>query len=152
MPVKVKTPTLTLTTQIQKGAEERTKQVCANVLNYVGLEAVIEARDHGSYTDQTGNLRSSIGAVVTVDGKVFSDDSGKMYKTGVEGVNKGKEMLKEYASKRSGDISLHVVAGMEYADYVERVHNKNVLSSARVLVDAVAQKRLEMAGLKIKKR
>ena len=39
------------------------------ILRIVGEKCINEAREHGSYQDQTGNLRSSIGYVVLQDGK-----------------------------------------------------------------------------------
>lgn len=136
--------------KFRKEADERAKTVVKNVLSFVGERAVTEARDHGSYTDQTGNLRSSIGYVVVSDGKVEGEQ--KKYKDGADGLTKGKEMLDRLAQKREGDIDLHIVAGMDYADYVERIHHKNVLSSARVLADKEVPEMLETAGLIIKKR
>ena len=142
--------TFQIAPHLYKEAKERAMTVVNNVLSYVGERAVNEAREHGSYTDQTGNLRSSIGYVVISDGKVEGEQ--KQYKDGKEGLAKGKAMLDKLASKREGDADLHIVAGMEYADYVERLKHKNVLSSARVLADKEVPEMLEALGLKVKKQ
>lgn len=150
MPVKIKTPNFSIKAEVVNMAKERAKQVCENVLNYVCEEAVTEARDRGSYTDQTGNLRSSIGYVITDGKNVVNTGEQKQYKNGTEGLSKSKKLLEEYAERHSGDVCAHVVAGMDYADYVERIHGKTVLSPARVYIDSVLPKRLEQSGLKIK--
>lgn len=149
MPVIIKTPNFRIKAEVVNIAKERAKQVCENVLTYVCEEAVTEARDRGSYTDQTGNLRSSIGYVIT-DGKIINAGEQKQYKSGLEGMSKSKKLLEEYAERHSGDVCAHIVAGMNYADYVERIHGKTVLSPARVYIDSELPKRLEQSGLKIK--
>lgn len=50
-------------------AVEAQKGAVARWLCYVGEAAVAEAREGGSYTDRTGNLRSSVGYVVSMDGR-----------------------------------------------------------------------------------
>ena len=150
MAFKVSTPHLHIKSEVMSMAEERARKVAVNVLNYAGNEAIEEARDHGDYTDQTGNLRSSIGYVVT-DGTTISSSNNKVYKGGHEGAEKANGLLKKYAEQHHDDIELHLVAGMEYAGYVERIHHKNVLSSARILLDDIVPKRLEESGLTVKK-
>lgn len=73
----------------------------------------------GSFKDWTGNLRSSIGFVVTYRGKILHKDfeqssKGTDKKTGVR---TGLSLAKSLIPGRG--ISLIVVAGMEYALYVE---------------------------------
>ncbi len=85
---------------------------------YVGEEFVNLARNKKppqSFTDRTGNLRSSIGYVVALDGEVkIGDFEG----TG-EGKARAKELVKEVLSDSSTGIVLIGVAGMQYASYVE---------------------------------
>lgn len=150
MAFKVSTPHLHIKSEVMSMAEERVRKAAVNVLNYVGNEAAEEARNHGDYHDQTGNLRSSIGYVVT-DGVTISNGSNKIFKDGHEGAAKAKGLLQKYAEQHHDDIELHLVAGMEYAGYVERIHHKNVLSSARILLDDIVPKRLEESGLTVKK-
>lgn len=147
MGVTIKNPNFRL--RVMDDLNERVRRVAYNTLSYVGEEAVKEARNNGSYQDQTGNLRSSISYVVT-DGKNIGIDKGELYKSGSEGASKGKKLVQEYAARHKDDIELHIVAGMEYADYVERIHGKNVLSSARVLIDKEVPDRLRASGLTVK--
>ena len=82
---------------------------------YVGEEFVNQARNTRTYKDQTGNLRSSIGYVVALDGEVKIDN---LEGTG-EGKARAKELVKEVLSDSSTGIVLIGVAGMQYASYVE---------------------------------
>lgn len=102
-------------------------------LSYEGEQLVRLTRDRSaseSWNDDTGNLRSSIGYVVSKDGIKKSVSTFAKVKDGSEGVQKGAEYADELASQEKG-WSLHVVAGMEYAEEVEKIKGKNVLASAR---------------------
>lgn len=140
-----------VTPRLRESAIENAKTAVKDTLSYVGEQAANEARLHGSYHDDTGNLRSSIGYVIVSDGKVVIGEQ-KQYKDGKEGLSKGKAMLNRLAAAREGDVDLHIVAGMDYAEYVERRHHKNVLSSARILADKDVPEMLEALGFKVKKR
>ena len=76
------------------------------------------------YTDQTGNLTSSIGYVVLWNGRVvrqsdFSPVQGNGKKRsgagGLSGTKKGREFLQKLISENSEGLVLIVVAGMPYA-------------------------------------
>ena len=100
---------------------------------YEGEKLVTLTRDRSaadSWQDQTGNLRSSIGYVVGKDKQNKILSPFPQVKDGTDGIQKGPEYATELASKEKG-WSLHIVAGMEYADALERVHGRNVLASAR---------------------
>lgn len=113
---------------------ERFREACLNNLMYVGEQAVNEARQRGRYKDQTGNLRSSIGYCVLEDGKVIKESSFEVFKQGAQGSQKGREFLHRLISENSSGLVLIVVAGMEYAAYVE-AKNLNVLDSAEQLAE-----------------
>ena len=110
------------------------RQTLLNKLVYVGESAVKEARDRGRYKDQTGNLRSSIGYAVLDNGKVFRQSSFDVVKSGSEGSENGREFIQSLISDHSSGLVLIVVAGMEYAAYVE-AKNLNVLDSAEQLAE-----------------
>lgn len=83
-----------------------------------------------SYTDRTGNLRSSIGYVVFKDGvaiRSFYENT----KGGTIGAQKGRALADQVGKDRKG-LCLIVTAGMHYAIYVER-DGHAVLSSAELL-------------------
>lgn len=113
---------------------ETIKKLLVKIYCYVGEQCVKEARDHGSYKDQSGNLRSSIGYVVVEDGSIVQIAGLSQGPRGTDrmgGVTAGNSYLRKLAASvtRSG-IVLIVCAGMNYAAYVENRYNKIVLSSA----------------------
>ncbi|AZA49756.1 hypothetical protein EG346_16905 [Chryseobacterium carnipullorum] len=97
------------------------------ILRYVGEMAINEARAAGSYKDVTGNLRSSVGYSIIIEGKIVEEN----YSGHAEGVSKGKAKARELASQQV-EIALVVVAGMKYASQVES-RGRNVLTSAEQL-------------------
>lgn len=99
-------------------------------LKYLGEQCVIRARSIPAsvgFTDQTGNLRSSIGYVVFVDGIAVSSDF-KGILSGSEGVKEGMALAYKVGSENSKGIVLVVVAGMNYALAVES-KGRDVLTS-----------------------
>lgn len=106
-------------------------------LQYLGEKCVVEARDRGSYMDQTGNLRSSVGYVVTLDGNPVTTGGFKRVAGVMPSTKRGEEVGLEYALKRAASTrgyALTVVAGMDYAQHVE-AFGRNVLSSAEQLAN-----------------
>jgi len=86
----------------------------------VGEAFVNDARNktpaEGSFTDQTGDLRSSIGWVVARDGNILTAKfEGKTAEGRAQGHKIADEVLRQY----SKGFILIVVAGMEYAAAVE---------------------------------
>ena len=112
------------------------RQDCLNNLKYVGEQAVNEARSSHRYRNQTGNLQSSIGYCVLEDGKVIfgGQDSFEVVNNGTQGLKEGRAFLQRLISEHSSGLVLIVVAGMEYAAYVE-AKNLNVLDSAEQLAE-----------------
>lgn len=98
--------------------EALTRQLC-----YIGEAALKAAREKGSYTDRTGNLRNSTGYVVAIGGKVVT----------VGGFDKaqGLPFAKELALSTAADGVLVVCAGMKYATYVS-ARGYDVLDSAEL--------------------
>lgn len=85
-------------------------------LNYLGESLAKYAKDNHTYTDQTGNLTNSIAYAVCRDNKIVT--YGGDNQPG-EGAEKAVQVLQEYASTLTHTYSLIVVAGMNYAAYVE---------------------------------
>ena len=97
----------------------------------IGEEAVKLAKlipPERGFHDQTGNLRSSIGYVVVKDGKPVNISFGAV-KGGHTGVNEGQRLAIQIGSKQTEGYALVVVAGMNYAVYVES-KGRDVLTSA----------------------
>ncbi len=111
------------------------ERLTIRALSFLGEKCVIEARDRtqeASWFDQTGNLRSSIGYVIVVNGKIVSMSEFNQVKEGSEGVLTGESLAKRLARDFKTGYALIVVAGMNYAAKVEAMDNKVVLASAEL--------------------
>lgn len=102
------------------------------LLQYCGEYAVKIAREEGKYNDITGNLRSSIGYAILKDGRIIQQDHqegprGTDRKTGVQD---SKRLVLSVAKELKAGYALVVVAGMDYALFVENMESKDVLSGA----------------------
>lgn len=150
MPVKLTTPRSAFDMAIDE-ITEQAENAIINILMYVGESCITEARDNGSYMDQTGNLRSSIGYVVVNNGKIVGMKVCEQVKDGTEGKGKAESYMTRLASEHSTGICLIVVAGMNYAVYVEG-RGKNVLSSAELLAERMVPQMLEQLGFIARKK
>ncbi len=111
-------------------------------LTRVGEEAVELAKmipPERGFKDRTGNLRSSIGYVVLVDGKPVNVAFAAV-KDGYAGVNEGQRLALQVGSKTEG-YALVVVAGMNYAVHVES-KGRDVLTSAEKFAEEEVAKHL----------
>lgn len=108
------------------------EQVIFRNLVSVGEKCVNEARLSGNYTDRTGNLRSSVGYVLTHNGEIVYTSSFPTIKGGNEGATEGRDYALELAKTISGDWVLIVVAGRQYAAYV-RARGYDVIDKAEDL-------------------
>ena len=103
---------------------ERRKQAIIAQLFYIGEECLTQARSGHLYLNQTGNLCSSIGYCILVDGSIVHEGEWKNVSggkgDGTEGRKQGVAFLHDLASKQtSKGIVFLMVAGMPYAQYVE---------------------------------
>ena len=105
-----------------------------SILFQLGEKCVNEARNFGSYTDRTGNLRSSVGYGVFKDGQPVRYSDFQQVAKGTEGGIEGRALLDRIAGTYPHGYALIVVAGMNYAVYVE-AKGYNVLSSAQLLAE-----------------
>lgn len=123
-----------------------------SALAYVGEECVNEARDNGSYTDRTGNLRSSIGYIVLKNGERMIQGGNAQYQgkygDGHEGVEGANALLQRLQGEYPQGYVLIVVAGMNYAVYVEEKYHKNVLQSAELLAEKEVPRFMKTLGLR----
>ena len=125
---------------------ERVQRLTIRALANLGERCVIEARDRSqqeSWIDRTGNLRSSIGYIITHNGEVVHYSDFRQVRQGSEGTKIGKELAEEIAKRYSHDYVLVVVAGMNYAEYVEAMDNKVVLASAELFAKKELPKMME---------
>ena len=104
-------------------------------LSYLGEQCIIRIRDRKaeeSWIDQTGNLRSSIGYAICDYGKKYIESTFAVIRKGSEGASEGRKMVNELAAKYANVYALVVVAGMNYAEYVEAIDSKDVLASTEI--------------------
>lgn len=111
---------------------DRAEERIFKLLQSVGEEFVKLAREKGTYEDQTGNLRSSIGYVILKDGVILSenyelsDEGSERY----PGMRESKRLTSELSSIYRKGWVLIGVAAMPYARHVEAIYNLDVISGA----------------------
>ena len=135
--------------KLKAGLQAKMKDIIALLvkqLSFIGEECIRIARESGSYNDITGNLRSSIGYVVLVDGKPVVTSQSKQYDgekgNGEAGPPAAEALLKTLQAKFPWGVVLIVCACMKYAAYVESVHHQDVLTSAELKAESLAKKLL----------
>lgn len=113
--------------------QEKAESKLFVLLSAAGEKFVEIARKKGSYKDQTGNLRSSIGYIIAKDGDIVSQNFAVSEK-GTEkakGLSKGKQIAEEVSLSFTGGYVLVGVAGMNYAAAVE-ARGLDVVTSANI--------------------
>ena len=99
-------------------------------LAYFIAELENHAKESAGYEDQTSNLKGSIGGVLLNNGKPITyrgfDSHGEV------GNRTGMEFLNSLIEQHKQGYVILIVAGMEYATYVENYHDKNVLKKTEL--------------------
>ena len=96
--------------------QENLEKAILSLLKYLGEELAKYARDNHTYTDQTGNLTNSIGYAVVRNKEIIS--FGGATQPGVS-VDSALKVVNDMLSDAQSSYSLIIVAGMNYAAYVE---------------------------------
>lgn len=112
-----------------------------------GEKGVEAARMNGTYTDRTGNLRSSTGYGLYENGRKIIGSSFDVVQSKIEidpskrvGSDIGQKVLEQESVKDSGNwMQLVVVAGMEYSKHVSD-KGYDVLDSAKIESEKCAKK------------
>ena len=122
-------------------------------LQRLGEMCLVEARTNKGYMMQTGALLSSTGYEVFIDGVAihsqFDAASGAESNAAETGIKSGQSIA-ETIGKGTKGIALVVIAGMNYAAYVE-AKGYNVLSSAEHLAERELPRMLEKLISNIKR-
>ena len=149
MPLHRITPKEEIRDYVVKRTERMTQAIIYN-LKVVGEKVInrgrITAEKGRDFTDQTGNLRSSIGYVIVVDGEVVMESSFDVVKDGAEGAEQGRKFAHSLAQKFPKGICLIVVAGKNYAKYVS-ARGYDVLDSAELLAQQLVPQMLKQLGM-----
>ena len=107
-------------------------------LAYAGEYTVagIRSGSMSNWIDRTGNLRSSIGYSISRKGNIIAQSGFEVVSGGMEGSGAGKQLSQELAQQYSQyPFALIIVAGMNYAVYVEAIESKSVLSGGQLWVE-----------------
>lgn len=138
MPIKRITPKRNAHSYLNKQLKIWIDTILRNLVN-VGETALEEAEKAHKYNDITGNLTSSIGYAVVVDGKIYKQGGFKIIKDGRLGAREGRKLLRQLTANASEGIVFIMVAGMPYAKYVEAM-SLDVLDSANITVEKMLPK------------
>lgn len=114
--------------EIDRQTLEQFKRVLARALDIQRAKV----RANGGYNDDTGQLRSSVGGIIYKDGKVLYEDFKLApYGTNKEpGIREGRDKALLALRETSG-WGITIVAGKEYASWVELRHGLSVLIDAQ---------------------
>ena len=126
--------------QVQKEMYDEVDRQTLEAFKLVLAEALkiqrAKMRIDGGYNDQTGQLRSSTGGIIYRDGKVLYEDF-ELSPYGTDkapGMKEGRE--KAFAELReSRGWGITIVAGMEYASWVQSRHSLSVLIDAELEIN-----------------
>ena len=146
MPIRQITPM----SEIDRYTEQRLRgleQAVIRTLTYCGEVCLNVARSTNSYKDQTGNLRSSIGYVVAVDGRIVNQSDFETVKRGGDGSKQGAAFAKQLVRRFPKGVCLIVVAGMDYAVHVKN-RGYDVLDSSELTADRIVPYMLKQLGFK----
>lgn len=112
--------------------QERVENATVYYFYYMGEKLSKYAKEMHSYTDRTGNLTNSIGYAVVKGGKIINTG-------GMMGSSKAKaaslQVLQEMMDRINHQFALIIIAGMEYASYVE-AKGYNVIMPAELKAKA----------------
>ncbi len=127
----------------------RLKAVLFREMSYQGEQAVAHARINGEYHDQTANLRNSLGYGISDGAQTavgYAEQTGGNGKGDINTAHAAADKaISDTLDAREGEVQLVVVAGMEYAPYVENIHSLNVLERTRRKVEANIRKDVDTA-------
>ena len=124
-------------------------------LAYLGEQSIVRIRDReaeDSWIDHTGNLRSSIGYAVYERGKKVIESTFQTVLNGADGAKEGQKYVDRLASQYAQTYALVVVAGMNYAEYVEAIEGQDVLASTELWAKAKVSEYMSKAKERAEKR
>jgi hypothetical protein len=133
---------------LQKGSQKIVDSFL-NDLKNLGERAVTDIRERSQeegFRDSTGNLRSSIGFVVVKDGVIVASggfervDGPNRSSTSVDGSQEGRSFANTLAGNYTKGYALIVVAGMDYAAYMQEVEDKDILASGEIFLEKEVKK------------
>lgn len=147
MPITQLTPRQSIEQHMQLEIQKK-EQALLYYLAYIGESVVNIAKETRGYTDRTGNLVSSIGYVLVKDGRVVQSPSFDQTMDGATGAQQGEEFaIQKAAELIPRGFGIVVVAGMDYATYVEAT-GRNVLTRSEIEARNMAEEMAQKLGIK----
>lgn len=147
MPITQLTPRQSIEQHMQLEIQKK-EQALLYYLAYIGESVVNIAKETRGYTDRTGNLVSSIGYVLVKDGRVVQSPSFDQTMDGATGAQQGEEFaIQKAAELIPRGFGIVVVAGMDYATYVEAT-GRNVLTRSEIEAQNMAEEMAQKLGIK----
>ena len=141
------TPQREIETYLQKQLKNKENALIYRLAS-IAAEVVNLAKTSRGYIDKSSNLCSSTGFVIVKDGKVINGKFETTNGKGEEGVKEGEKFAEKIASEMPHGIGIVVVAGMNYAAYVE-AKGFNVLAVSEIKAKQLVKEMFEQ--LKINK-
>lgn len=133
---------LTTTGKVNEAVENAIVQAYSDMGEYV--VNAIRSGEMSDWNNDTGNLRSSIGYAVCRRGRIIRKSDFSTVLNGADGSRKGIALAEKLAAEYANyNFALFIVAGEEYAVYVEAVENRVVLAGGRLYVEKNITKRLQ---------
>lgn len=149
MGIKLKTPQDALSQKLEDFHKEFDRQMLRN-LHKLGLDCVNFTKDRPeevSWKDDSSNLRSSIGYTLLRNQEHIRTYN---FQGKEKGIKEGRREAEELAKKHKSGYKLIVVAGMDYASYVESIETKDVLASTYLFAHRTAPKYMQNVINKLK--
>lgn len=115
-------------------------------LEYLVADLENHAKLSAGYKDRTANLKSSIGGVVLKNGTPISY---KGFDGRPVGVKTGNEFINTLIRQFTSGYVLILVAGMDYATFVENYHGLNVLKKSEMRMMSELPKMLNQLKAKL---
>lgn len=148
-----------LAKKLSYDSTDRIQELIIQQMKYIGERCIAIARDRSranTWGDVTGNLRSSIGYIVQVNGKPIIQSQIEQFQgadgtKAKEGAKEARKLLQQLSGTKQSGIVLFVVAGMNYAEYVETIHRKDVLATSHLEGDRLAERLIGRLFSKTKK-
>ncbi len=145
MPIKQTTPASDINDAIDRHIQDTINAVVYRLME-IGVKVINTARNVGGYKNQTGNLRSSTGWVVAVDGQPVKVSEFTSVLNGGQGSQEGRNYALSLVGNYPKGIVLIIVAGMQYAAYVA-AKGLDVLDTAELDAKKLVPAMLRELGL-----
>lgn len=135
MPAHTRTPRAQIAAEFDE-FERRLEKKIIRKLAVIGEACINEARNKHTFITRTGNLKSSFGYLIAVDGEIVVE---AFHGETDDGRRAAKELAIDALNKYAIGYVLIFVAGMNYASFVAN-RGYDVIDSAEILAKKITPK------------